>query len=146
MLRGCLEEMRGVAAGRQNNLIILCPLFWLLQEQASSAKCPQVKRNTLTPNDDTLAVHQQGVLVHELAHVYGVYTTLRWQDGDHEQYNIRNASNLTPADALLTAPNYAFYYSGKYSFYENLSSHYLATSLMRSVATAIISLSNGVPN
>lgn len=136
MLRGCLEEMRGVAAGRQNNLIILCPLFWLLQEQASSAKCPQVKRNTLTPNDDTLAVRQQGVLVHELAHVYG----------DHEQYNIRNASNLTPADALLNTPNYAFYYSGKYSFYENLSSHYLATSLMRSVATAIISLSNGVPN
>lgn len=112
LLRACGQEMRGVAAGRKNNLVILCPLFWLTPEQPTSDKCPRVRRNTLTPNDDSLAINQQSILVHELAHVYGVYTGKNWQEGNFEQYRIRNASLLPPEEALLNAPNYAFYYSG----------------------------------
>lgn len=72
-----------------------------------------MRLNISTSNDGTLGVNKQGVLVHELAHVYSVHTGLKWQDGYQEQYKICSASNLAPADALLKAPNYAFYYSGE---------------------------------
>ena len=106
----------GINAGIQDNFVALCPVFWDLQPSAASGlggDCPRVRRNTLTPNDDTLAVNQEGVLVHELAHIYGVKSDLKWQDGDFETYNIGDVADLGEADALVNAANYAYYYSGK---------------------------------
>ena len=106
----------GAAAGIfEKRFVALCPNFWEWEEAAGSLDCPRVRRNTLTPNTDDLTRNQQGMLVHELAHIYGVTSNKDWKEGEFETYNINDAANLDVADALLNAQNYAYYYSGKYS-------------------------------
>ena len=102
-----------VPAGRQDQYVILCPLFWEQEQEAQSFHCPRLRRNTLTPNDDELARNQQAALVHELVHMYGVEPAMRWQDSQFETYLVRDATNLNEQDALKNAANYAYYYSGK---------------------------------
>ena len=112
MRSGC-DKNFNVPAGVQDNFIILCPLFWEYEPAAESFSCPRVRRNTMTPNDDSLALNQQALLVHELSHIYGVRPDGRWQDGVMESYKIRDAFDLDEEAALKNAPNFAYYYAGK---------------------------------
>jgi len=59
-------------AGIAAQYVMLCPNFWVLPEEPEISRCPRVRRNTLTPNDDALVLNQQTQLVHELTHLYGV--------------------------------------------------------------------------
>lgn len=105
--RGCATEL--VPAGNDGQYVMLCPLFWEIEKEAASWDCPRVRRNTLTPNDDTLAVNQQAALVHELAHMYGV--TL--PNKDDESYRIGDAVDLDEENSLQNAANFAYFYAGK---------------------------------
>ena len=106
------EASKGFLAGKADNFVALCPAFWEYPTEATVDKCPRVRQNTLTPNTDALVMNQEAVLVHELAHVYGVIPKASWQEGVFEQYLVRDVSNLDEESALLNAPNYAYYYSG----------------------------------
>jgi len=97
--------------------IFLCPSFWNLeQEEPDSTDCPRLRRNALTPNDGTLTLNQQSVLVHELAHMYGASGFHVPRDGKKEVYLPMEAVNLNAADSLLNAENFALYYTCKFSF------------------------------
>ena len=105
-----------------SELIGICPLFWELADRVGEAPsisdCPRVRRNTLTPNTNNLAVQQQGQIVHELAHLYGVGSEPgAWLEGEYEIYNVNDAVNLDEADSLVNAQNYALYYGCECSLF-----------------------------
>ena len=106
-------DERGGYAGNHENYIFLCPSFWEAEPEAESFQCPRVRKNTLTPNDDELTLNLQAMLIHELAHVYGVTPHSRWQGGGFEKYNIADVVNLDEDSALRNAANYAYYYAGE---------------------------------
>jgi len=110
-----------MTAGLAGQFIMLCPSFWLLPDEPNISNCPRVRRNTLTPNDDSLVLNRQTQLVHELAHLYGVggggeSRGLNWREGEHEPYLLQDVVHLSPKDSLKNAQNFAFYYAGKSFF------------------------------
>lgn len=109
----CEAELDMIAATSANNFIALCPAFWEYPTEATIDKCPRVRRNTLTPNTDALKLNQEGIIVEELAHIYGVVPAQSWQEGILETYRIRDAADLDEQSALENGPNFAFYYSGE---------------------------------
>lgn len=111
LYEGC-KDLSNIA-GHKDNFILLCPSFWEFDDEPESFDCPRLRKNTLTPNDETLANNKQATLVHELAHLYGVTSGLRWQDGHFEAYKVRDATDLDEKDALKNAPNFAYYYAGR---------------------------------
>ena len=89
-------------------LIFLCPLFWMIKQQAIPSDCPLVVRNTLTPNDDRLLSNQEALLVSSLVHFYHQFVS-------NIVVTITDASELGASRSLTNAPNYALYYAGERS-------------------------------
>ena len=108
---GCIENPN-VPAATSGNFVVLCPSFWDLENEPQPYQCPRVRRNTLTPNDDSLVKNRESILIHELLHVYGLNPNSRWQDGDYEEYFVRDATDLDEEDGMKNAANYAYYYAG----------------------------------
>lgn len=109
-----------LVAGIAGQYVMLCPAFWTLPESPYIDNCPRVRRNTLTPNDESLVLNQQSALVHELAHLYGVEgggQTLGgdWQEGNYEPYLLQDCVDLSATDSANNAQNYAYYYAGQFS-------------------------------
>lgn len=102
----------------QNRYILLCPNFWRLPLLPDSRLCPKVRRNTLTPNDARLVLNAQSVLVHELAHLYGVgggggSRGFHWQTGEYEPYLLQETVDLSAGNSTNNAQNFAFFFAGK---------------------------------
>lgn len=108
------RENPNMHAFRQGKYVALCPLFWEMDEEPQSMDCPRVRRNTLTANDNSLAISQQALLVHELAHVYGVLHLDHYREMRIEAYNLADVAWLNQETALRNAQNYAFYYAGEW--------------------------------
>ena len=92
-----------------SNWITLCPYYWTLGGIPAARQCPSVVNNELTPNNAILVWNQFGVLVHELAHMYGVQT-------DEETFMIQDAVNLDATQSVANAQNYAMYAAGRFVF------------------------------
>ena len=110
-----------MAAGLADQFVMLCPHFWLLPDEPEISNCPRVRRNTLTPNDNSLVSNRQALLVHEFAHLYGVRgggesRGLNWREGEYEPYLLQDVVDLSAKNSLNNAQNFAFYYAGKTLF------------------------------
>jgi len=110
-----------MVAGLAGQFTMLCPHFWLLPDEPDISNCPRVRRNTLTPNDDSLVSNRQAQLVHEFAHLYGVRggggsRGINWREGEYEPYLLQDVVDLSAKNSLNNAQNFAFYYAGKTFF------------------------------
>ena len=120
LVKVCKENVQGATVGAafeaNSELMLLCPQFWVLEEEPHGRECPTLD-STLTPNTGSLADRfQQSQLVHELAHMYGADggTPGAWVDGEVETYRVNDAVNLDEAHSLTNAQTYALYYSCKF--------------------------------
>lgn len=107
-------------AGTAAQFVMLCPNFFVIPEEPNVGACPRLRRNTMTPNDDSLVLNQQTQLVHELAHVYGIGGGVdgrgrNWRQGEYEPYLLQEVIDLNASDSVNNAQNFAFYYAGKFS-------------------------------
>ena len=96
-----------VRGAQGDRYIMLCPRFWDSPELGIVAlrrDCPKVRRNTLTPGGNELALNLHHILVEEMAHLYGAI--------GHEEYAINDVANLPDAEVLNAGSNWAYYYSG----------------------------------
>ena len=92
----------------QTELVALCPIFWMIPQQARSSDCPLVVANSLAPNDDRLLRNQEALLVGSLMHFYH-------KQNEQMVAAIADVSELSGSDSKLNAPTYALYYAGKRS-------------------------------
>ena len=93
-------------------LIALCPIFWMVKQQASSSDCPLVVANSLVPNDERLLQNQEALLVGSLMHLYH-------QQNVQMVTAIADASELNVSESKLNAPSYGLYYAGKRSTFRS---------------------------
>lgn len=93
--------------------LFICPIFFdlMINEDALPIDCPRMRRGILTPNTIDLTWNHQGILVHELAHLYGVYNPAA---PNIEVMKVSDAVRISPGFSSKNAQNYAFYYSCKY--------------------------------
>lgn len=108
--RGCRYNPE-FASILEDQYVQLCPSFWEFDDEPESSHCPRLWRNTLFPNNDALSKNKEAILVHELAHLYGIH---RLPKVESETYALVDAVKLSEADSLLNAANFAFYYAGKH--------------------------------
>jgi len=93
--------------------IFVCPQFLHAFSAAPLAQnCPDIQNNKMVPNWDKFSDSMYGIIIHELAHIYGIY-----QDVDmNETYKIQDAADLRASYQIKNAANYAFYASGELYF------------------------------
>ena len=106
-----------IIAGIAQQFIVLCPMFWTLPEMPNIGNCPRVRRNTLTPNDDTLISNQQSRIVDVLSTLYGVEPTaglpeIDWEEATYEPYLIQDAVAQDTDSSVRNPHNFAYYYAG----------------------------------
>lgn len=98
---------------RDTEYIFVCPQFWHAFSAAPLAEnCPDIQNNKMVPNWDKFSDSMYGIIIHELAHVYGIYHDVDMK----EVYNIQDAADLRASYQIKNAANYAFYASGELSF------------------------------
>lgn len=114
--KDCQKNLRRAAvAYRGTEVIVLCSNTEYGVAPLRSS-CPIVRENKLWPDNGALVYKAGfGVLIHELAHVYGIVD----EKGIPEVYRIQDAAELDGRRQYLNAQNWAFYASGKCSLYSN---------------------------
>ena len=99
--------------------IFICPHFWNLPASAHLNQCPTVgadNKMVENPDEPGLAETMYGAIVHELVHMY-YHKTASLVERVTETYDLQACVDLSAKDSVLNANNYAYYASGRFSFF-----------------------------
>ena len=96
-----------------SNVIYVCPSFWDEHIFPTIDACPPLFDNKLPLTYPNMAETQYGIVVHELAHLYGTET----QGHGREEYDVQGAVELDAAASLGNPHNYALYACGGWCYF-----------------------------